>query len=465
MHKAPLSASALWLAAPGAPRAAVERAASAAGLELVAVATVAELLHALNQSAWSATIVSLAVDQIDGDVARRISEQGSAGALILTAPAISLERAMLTERVGAVALLREPLDEVQLQDRLAAATDESAVVPFPSVTEAPEVDAPPLLVGESPVMGSVFETVARVARSRTTVLLTGESGTGKEVVARALHWASDRKEGPFVAVNCAAIPEHLLESELFGHERGAFTGAVARRIGRFERANGGTLFLDEIGDMSLVLQAKVLRVLEDRVVERVGGQRSEPIDVRIVAATNQALGPATAEGRFREDLFYRLAVVELRLPPLRDRGDDIRRLTLHLGALFADRHGKRVRGISQSALRRLEQAPWPGNVRELGNVMDRAVLLAQADVVRTADLRMGSAAPSLSAHADAVAPRGYAPQLSLSEVESDHIRRVLESVDGHIAQAAESLGIHRNTLTRKMKEYQIDARLSAGTPQ
>jgi DNA-binding NtrC family response regulator len=311
-------------------------------------------------------------------------------------------------------------------------------------------------------MGIVFETVARVARSGSTVLLTGESGTGNEVVARALHWASDRRDKPFVAVNCAAIPEHLLESELFGHERGAFTGAVARRVGRFERANGGTLFLDEIGDMSLVLQAKVLRVLEDRTVERVGGERSEPIDVRVIAATNQALGPATQEGRFREDLYYRLAVVELRLPSLRERGDDIRQLALHFGADFAERHDKPVRAITENALSRLEGAAWPGNVRELRNVMDRAVLLAQGEVIRSADLRVGLAAPNGSAHAGAATSVGYAPELSLEEVESDHIRRVLTSVDGRMTQAAESLGIHRNTLARKMKAYGIEAHIGAG---
>jgi len=308
----------------------------------------------------------------------------------------------------------------------------------------------------------VFETIARVARSTSTVLLTGESGTGKEVVARALHWASDRARGPFVAVNCAAIPEQLLESELFGHERGAFTGAVARRVGRFERANGGTLFLDEIGDMSLVLQAKVLRVLEDRVVERVGGETSDPIDVRVVAATNQELDEATADGRFREDLFFRLAVVELHLPPLRDRGADTRRLALHFAAHFAARHGKTVRAITENALGRLEGAAWPGNVRELRNVMDRAVLLARGDVIRSADLRTGRAAPRGSARSEAGGGVGYSSDLSLEEVESDHIRRVLAALDGHMARAAESLGIHRNTLARKMRQYGIDAPQGGG---
>jgi two-component system response regulator HydG len=440
-----------------------ERAARAAGLEPVTVDTVGELLQALARDSWSATLLSLSVEHVDERIAQRIAEQGATGALILTAPAVSLERALLMERVGAVGLLREPLDEDELRSRLAAVADEGAEISWPPLSSTEDRGSAPPLVGESPAMGTVFETVARVARSTSTVLLTGESGTGKEVVARALHAASDRKDGPFVAVNCAAIPEHLLESELFGHERGAFTGAVARRVGRFERAQGGTLFLDEIGDMSLVLQAKVLRVLEDRVVERVGGEKSQPIDVRVIAATNQALGPATEDGRFREDLYYRLAVVELRLPPLRDRGGDVRSLALHFGAQFAERHGKRVGAITERALRRLEQADWPGNVRELRNVMDRAVLLAHGDLIRSSDLRIGRASPSGSAHGGGPASAGYAPELPLEAVESDHIRRVLASVDGHMSQAAETLGIHRNTLTRKMKQYGIETRPGGGT--
>jgi len=439
-----------------------ERAARATGLDFVAVQGVEELFQALDRSHWTATVLSLSADHVDDPIAKRVAEQGTAGALILTAPAVSLERALLMERVGAVGLLREPVDEAELQSRLAAVADEGPEVSFPLLDDGGASEDTPLLVGDSPAMGTVFETVARAARSTSTVLLTGESGTGKEVVARALHWASDRRSRPFVAVNCAAIPEHLLESELFGHERGAFTGAVARRVGRFERAHGGTLFLDEIGDMSLVLQAKVLRVLEDRVVERVGGEKSQAVDVRVIAATNQALGPAMQEGRFREDLFYRLAVVELNLPPLRKRGGDVRRLALHFGAHFAHRHGKPVRAVTERALLRLEDAAWPGNVRELRNVMDRAVLLAHGEVIRSADLRIGLAAPVASAHGGGREPVGYAPELSLEEVESDHIQRVLASVEGHMAQAAESLGIHRNTLARKVKEYGIDGRPTTG---
>ncbi|MDX1493178.1 MAG: sigma-54 dependent transcriptional regulator, partial [Longimicrobiales bacterium] len=401
-----------------------------------------------------ACVVSLAGDLVDENVLDRIGNAPASGALILSSPGASLEAAFLAERLGALALLREPLDPGELKATLESAGGEGPSVPLPD-PPADDESAPPL-VGQSPEMGRVFSVMAKVARSTTTVLITGESGTGKEVVARTLHDQSDRADAPFVAVNCAAIPEHLLESELFGHEKGAFTGAVARRQGRFQRAHGGTLFLDEIGDMSMVLQAKVLRVLEERRVERVGGQESEAVDVRVVAATNQALGRAIAEGRFREDLYYRLAVVEIELPPLRERGDDIRALALHFAALFARRHGRPVRAISRDALARLESATWTGNVRELRNVMDRAVLLTQGDTIRTGALRLGAAAPRTSSAASPTHSQGYPTTASLAEVEADHIRRVLASVDGHIGNASDVLGIHRNTLSRKIQEYGLD---------
>jgi DNA-binding NtrC family response regulator len=436
--------------------AAAERAAHAAGLELVSTDSVAGLLRELSSEPWPATLVSLSTTHVDEALVRRVADLGSGGALLLTAPAVSLERALLMERVGAVGLLREPLDPADLSPRLTALADEGREVPLPEPADEHHEDGLPTLVGEGPAMGTVFETVAKVSRAGSTVLITGESGTGKELVAQAIHAASDRRTGPFVAINCAAIPEHLLESELFGHERGAFTGAVARRVGRFERADRGTLFLDEIGDMSLVLQAKVLRALEERAVERVGGEKTVPVDVRVIAATNQKLEESTRAGRFREDLYFRLAVVELELPPLRARGPDLRRLALHFGAVFSERHGRPVRAITERALERLEASDWPGNVRELRNVMDRAVLLAHGEVIRASDLRLGAAAPRGSAQVGPDTAHGYAPELSLEEVESDHIRRVLTAVDGHMARAAATLGIHRNTLTRKIKHYGID---------
>ncbi len=437
---------------------AVSRAAAAAGRRAEHTRTVGELLGRIAEGRWAATVLSFSAEHVDEELVTRLGEERRAGALLLTTPTFTLERAVAAERAGALGLLREPLDEAELVERLRSVEDEGPAIPLEESVAEAESGAPTLL-GDSPEMARVLEAVARVARSDATVLVTGESGTGKEVVARALHWASDRRRGPFVAVNCAAIPEHLLESELFGHEKGAFTGAVARRVGRFERANGGTLFLDEIGDMSLVLQAKILRVLEEQVVDPVGSEETRPVDARIVAATNQPLEEALEQGSFREDLFYRLAVVELHLPPLRERGPDIRRLALHFGAHFARRHGRDVSGISKQALRKLEETSWPGNVRELRNVMDRAILLARGDVVRTGDLRIGSASqPGSGASVDAGS--GYPASMSLAEVEAEHIERVLRSVAGHIGRASEVLGIHRNTLARKMRDYDLEGRSS-----
>jgi len=441
------------------PSGAVGESAEALGADHRRVANVEELFRALGESGWEVCIVALSQPQVDERVLERVAGSGAVEAMILMENKASLQAALMAERLGAVALLREPLDEGELRAQLAALADEGPLVELPDVDG--KADG---LVGESAEMASVFGMIAKVARSTSTVLITGESGTGKEVVARTLHEQSDRKDSPFVAVNCAAIPEHLLESELFGHERGAFTGAVAKRSGRFQRAHGGTLFLDEIGDMSLVLQAKVLRVLEERTLERVGGESMEDVDVRVLAATNQRLEEAIAEGRFREDLYYRLAVVEIDLPPLRKRGDDIRRLALHFAAVFARQHGKSIGAITSEALARIQGAAWSGNVRELRNVMDRAVLLSPGDVIRSGALRIGAAAPRVSSRGEGRGFTGYPVGASLSEVEADHIRRVLVSVDGHIGNASDILGIHRNTLSRKIQEYGIDGGAEGASP-
>jgi DNA-binding NtrC family response regulator len=305
------------------------------------------------------------------------------------------------------------------------------------------------VIGRSPALLAAFRTVARVADSAATVLIRGESGTGKELMARVLHERSSRAARPFVAVNCAAIPENLLESELFGHERGSFTGALARRIGRIERASQGTLFLDEIGDMSLALQAKLLRVLQEREIERVGGDAPIRVDVRFIAATNRDLEGDVSAGRFREDLYYRLAVVPIELPALRERDEDVRLLAEHYLERAAAEHGRRARRIDADALRILRAYHWPGNVRQLRNAMERAVLLAEGAVIRPCHLpaevrnpeATGAALPAFG---------------TLAELEERYIRRVLDRTDGHMAQAAEILGIHRNTLRRKLASHRAD---------
>jgi two-component system nitrogen regulation response regulator GlnG len=324
------------------------------------------------------------------------------------------------------------------------------------------------LVGKSPALLEIFKSVGRVAARDVSVLITGESGTGKELVARAIHAASRRADGPFVAVNTAAIPRELLESELFGHERGAFTGAVESRIGRFRQASGGTLFLDEIGDMPLDLQAKLLRVLQDREVTPVGGRRPEPVDARIVAATHRDLDAAVAEGSFREDLLYRLRVVPLHLPPLRERRDDIPALAEHFVGRYAEELGSGVRALAEETLRRLLAHDWPGNVRELENAIKRALVLASGEVLLPEDFdflveRPGRPAPGADLRALVEREARRAMEVGdasvyrsvLEQVERPLIETALARTGGNQIRAASLLGINRNTLRKKIAELGI----------
>jgi DNA-binding NtrC family response regulator len=429
----------------------VRAACARAGTALSAAASLGDGLRALNASPHVATVLLASAVDEDGAIIRRIAAAPNAGGLVLVARAPSLRLAIDAPRLGVAELLTVPLDVGRLAALLSPAPPAGAVVPLPRRTAEPGGE----LVGSSPALVDVFKTVGRVAGSDATVLVTGESGTGKELVARALHAASGRAAGPFVAVNCAAIPEDLLESELFGHERGAFTGAVARKVGRFERANGGTLFLDEIGDMSLVLQAKILRALQEREIERLGGEERIRLDVRVVAATHRDLPSLIASGDFREDLFYRVAVVRLHLPALRERPGDVRALALHYAARFAAEHGRALRGIADEAMRSLEAHAWPGNVRELRNVLERAVLLAPGDVLQVDHLQLGPAAAPVTAAGGAGSLPGYAADMTMAQVEALHIGQVLGQVGGHFGRAAQILDMHRNTVSRKAIEYGV----------
>jgi DNA-binding NtrC family response regulator len=368
--------------------------------------------------------------------------------LIAAAQAPSMGLVLRAEKSGVLDVLSLPLRRDELMralERLRSAASETAV---PLRAAEPHAVGPYALVGQSPAMLDVYKLLARVAGSTATVLVQGESGTGKEVVARAIHLNGPKATGAFVAVNCAAIPENLLESELFGHEKGAFTGAITRKIGRFEQATGGTLFLDEIADMSLALQAKILRAVQEREIERVGGGETIPVDVRLIAATNRDLKEAITQGRFREDLYYRLAVVTIRLPRLAERGDDLLLLTAYFVRQFAERYGKQIKGISDRALELLRGHAWVGNVRELRNVIERSVIVAGDDTLRAEHLP-----EELRGEEAALTDRPQGGLLTLAELEARHIARVLSHTNGQIGAAAEILGIHRNTLTRKMKEY------------
>jgi len=310
------------------------------------------------------------------------------------------------------------------------------------------------IVGRSPLIHDVQQQIARVAPSRATILVTGESGVGKELVARAIHFASPRKKGAFVCLNCAALSESLLESELFGHERGAFTGATDRKIGKFESAHRGTLMLDEIGEMSEAIQAKFLRVLEGHPFERVGGNEAVQVDARVIAATNRDLEKEVERGRFRRDLFFRLRVVEINVPPLRRRPEDILELASYFVRKFNAETGRKILGFTQSAMEDIKKYRWPGNVRELKNVIERAVVLSQAERIGSEDLALSN----LSATGDTAefnaAKSGYEP-LSLADLEKRHINATLLATGWNKSRTAGILGIERSTLDRKIRRYHI----------
>ena len=309
------------------------------------------------------------------------------------------------------------------------------------------------IMGHHPLMQEVFRVIRKVAPSQTTVLVTGESGTGKELVARAIHSESTRKDRPFRALNCAAIPETLIESELFGHEKGAFTGAQARQIGLFETVDQGTLFLDEIGDLSLPLQAKLLSVLQEKEIRRIGGRDDIKVDVRVVAATNRKLNAAIKQGTFREDLFYRLNVVSVHLPPLRERTTDIPELVAHFLSKYAPTSGKSVNGVSNSALRVLMDYHWPGNVRELESVIERAVLLCESDHLEVEDFPAEVRSRStLLERLDFDLPgEGF----SLEEFERQLLEKAMARSNGVIAKAAKMLGLSYKTMQYRLEKFQL----------
>jgi two-component system, NtrC family, response regulator AtoC len=316
------------------------------------------------------------------------------------------------------------------------------------------------IVGDSPALRDVLTRVEQVAQTSSTVLLRGETGTGKELVARAIHINSPRESRPFVRVNCAALAPGLLESELFGHEKGSFTGAMARRPGRFELADGGTLFLDEVGDLTLDVQVKLLRVLQEREFERVGGLETIKVDVRVVSATHRDLEKLVAEGKFRQDLYYRLNVFPVTLPPLRERPGDITVLCEHFIQKFAQSTGKAVRGVDRDALASLASYPWPGNVRELENVIERAMILARGSTLSAADLDFGRRPIPAAAPAAPPADGGGEPGRSLykrlSEQERGEIVAAVERSQGNIAHAARALGINRSTLYYRMRKHGLE---------
>jgi DNA-binding NtrC family response regulator len=382
--------------------------------------------------------------------------------LILVTAYGTIESAVEAMRVGADDYLTKPVDLYELRQRVMNLLEKQQLKEEVS-TLRQMLDKRfgfESIIGRSAPMERLFEQMKLVAPTRSSVLIIGESGTGKELVANALHRASPRRNERFLAINCGAIPSDILESELFGHERGAFTGAVSRKIGKFELAHRGTLFLDEISELYPELQVKLLRVLEERQVMRVGGSELIDVDFRLIAATNRDLEKEVAEGRFREDLYYRLKVVTLRIPPLRERPGDVLQLADHFLALFCQEHGKPPKRLSPDAAELLTRFPWPGNVRELRNVIESSVIFHQGDEIGPGDLPIevressgGVSAPGAPVQAVAGETR------TMADIERQAILETLSRTGGHRAKAADLLGIGLRTLQRKLKEYKDEGYL------
>jgi two-component system response regulator HydG len=416
-----------------------------------------EALAAVGKGAFDVILLDLRMTSMDGIEAlgeiRKISPQ--VPVLIMTAYA-SVKTAVEALKAGAFDYLTKPLDIDELKILIEKAMDHYHLRAENLVLKERLGDRFDFsrIIAASPKMKTLLETLAMVAPSDATVLIMGESGTGKEVVANAIHHNSPRAGEPFIKVACAALPETLLESELFGHEKGAFTGAVTRREGRFQLAHRGTIFLDEVGEMSPAIQTKLLRVLQEKEFEPVGSTRTTKVDIRVIAATNRDLEKDVKEGRFREDLYYRLNVVPLTLPPLRERREDVPLLADHFLNLYREKNRKPVRRISGKALDLLIRYDWPGNIRELENCIERAVILSRDEVLVPADLppqiRMLSPEEGKGAFA---LPAG----MSLEEVERALIVKTLDETGGNRTRASEILGINRRTLQNKLKQYGINA--------
>ena len=452
-----------------------------AGYEVTAVRDGDEALRAFSEAPFDLVFLDIRMPGTDGltVLAKLRALASDAHVIVMTAHG-TMETAIQAMQRGAYDYLAKPfdLDEVLLLAERALAAGRLTQEVARLKTGLQEVWEFGALIGRHPRMQEVYKTIGRIAASDVTILLRGESGTGKELVARAIHHYSRRAGRPFVAVSSAAIPGTLLESELFGHERGAFTDAKERKLGKLELAHGGTLFLDEIGDMPPELQTKLLRALQERTIERVGGQESLRIDVRVLAATNRDLETMMREGRFREDLFYRLNVVTVTLPPLRERRRDIPLLVEHLLAKYAAELGER--GVAPEALDRLVGHDWPGNVRELENVVQRAMVMATTGVILPEHLPIGPVSAVASVAIDATLEeiierkllecvRGLREHASanlydlmIGLIEKPLLRAVLRETGGNQVRAAQILGINRNTLRKKLTEHGIDPEVLEG---
>ncbi len=426
---------------------------SGAGYKIVEADDGDMVLPVLAEQEVDLILMDLKMQRMDGlEALKLLREKGRVEPVVVITAFSSVESAVEAMKYGAMDYVTKPVDIEALKLTVAKALD------FEALREENLELKKRLgeqfdfgnIIGRSPSMQKVFETLSLVAPSDATVLINGASGTGKELIAGALHHNSSRKKGPFIKVNCAALHENLLESELFGHEKGAFTGADSLRLGRFELADGGTLFLDEIGDMSLQTQAKILRVLQEGELERLGGSKTIAVDVRMVAATHKNLTAMVEEGTFRQDLFFRLSVVPIELPPLRERIEDIPVLADFFLHRYAKKNKKDIRGFHPQTLVLLARYAWPGNIRELENTIERAVILCLGEQITPKELPPQMLPDDFQPSGEtAVSPSG----LTLKDVEREAIRTTLKQTDGNKSQSAKLLGIARQTLLNKIKEY------------
>jgi two-component system, NtrC family, nitrogen regulation response regulator NtrX len=436
--------------------ASLSRAFALEGYTALTASSAARALERLDEEPVDAILSDVVMPEMDGlQFLAAARAKAPHIPVILMSGQATLETAMKATRLGALDFVEKPigLDRLLLTLRNALHLDrlqrENAELKRYWQDEL-------ALIGESAAMASVRARVERVAASDASILILGENGTGKELVARAVHELSPRRGRPFVKMNCAAVPAELVESELFGHEKGAFSGAVGKRVGRFEQADGGTLFLDEIGDMPPPMQAKLLRVLQDGEITRVGGTGVVKVDVRVLSATNQDLDALLAAGRFREDLLYRINTVSIRVPPLRDRASDIPALAAHFAGAASRRNHWKPRALAPDALALLRQQPWKGNVRELRNVVERALILGDADPLGADDVRQALPAGAAGSKATVAADGPLAALVD--EYERDVIRQRLKQMGGHVTNAARSLGLERSHLYKKCKQLGIDVR-------
>jgi len=431
----------------------VERGLRQRGFRVTRASSAERALEVAREQRFETVVSDVRMDRMTGlELCERLTLERPDVPVILVTAFGDLDTAIAAIRAGAHDFLPKPFEVEELALRVTRAAELHALrVEVKRLRNAQDKPRIEQMIGDSPAMRRVFALIDRMAATEAPLLVTGETGTGKELVARAVHARSDRAKGPFVAINCAALPENLLESELFGHTRGAFTDAKSARAGLFVEAKRETLFLDEIGEMALSLQAKLLRVLQERKVRPIGSDREIDVDVRIVSATHRDLESEIAEGRFREDLFYRLNVVQIALPPLRERGSDVLVLAHDFLRKIAERSRRPVVGIAADAARKLVAYSWPGNVRELVNAMERAVALAEYDEITVADLP--EKVQAFEAKHVLLASDDPSELVSLEEVERRYVLRVVEAVGGNRTRAAEILKVDRKTLYTRLKAY------------